>query len=293
MNNIELDLAVSQLVKTERKITRQILDLIVLAEKQRLPAERGFRNTHDWLIRGHGYSGSAANRRVQAARLLNVVPEVASKVEDGSLNLTTLWQTQKTINAQQAASGQKVTLEEKREALHSIENETSEGAERVLNALFPDGVQSGEKTTHKRDGGLRIFIEVTDEEAKEIQRSRELLSQSTTSSHGALYARLCKEYNDRKDPLRKAAAPGRGDVIRKANGACVFKDPVTGRVCGSRFNTQQDHIIPKAKGGSDEPENMRCLCRRHNQLMAEKEFGREFMENKRRRSDSGTRHRST
>src|SRR4051812_4558889 len=107
MTNLEIDSKMSGLVKTERKITREILELILLAEHQRLPLERGFKDTYDWLIRGHGYSGSAANRRIQAARLLRELPEVAEKVQNGQVNLTTLWQTQKAIRAQQKATGRK------------------------------------------------------------------------------------------------------------------------------------------------------------------------------------------
>jgi 5-methylcytosine-specific restriction endonuclease McrA len=38
---------------------------------------------------------------------------------------------------------------------------------------------------------------------------------------------------------------------------------------------QIDHIVPFAKGGKTEASNLRTLCRAHNLLMAELEFGRE------------------
>lgn len=136
MTNLELDAKFQSLVKTERKITREILDLIHLAEQQRLPQERGFKDTYDWLIRGHGYSGGAANRRIQASRLLKDVPEIAKQVEDGSLNLTTLWQTQKAIRAQQKACGQKISTSEKRAALKKVEGKTSQAAERAVAMLI-------------------------------------------------------------------------------------------------------------------------------------------------------------
>lgn len=292
MTNEEIDSQMSSHIKTERKITREILELIRLAEHQRLPQERGFRDTYDWLIRGHGYSGSAANRRIQASRLLREIPEVAAKVENGSLNLTTLWQAQKTMRAQQKITGRKVTLLEKKTALKRIEGKTSDVAERELNTLFPEGVRQGEKTTHKRDGGLGIFVELTQEEAQEFARAREVLSHAMPgATFGQVIARLAKEFNQRKDPLRKphlVAAPQRGkcaqtrrNLIQKAGGRCGYTDRLSGRVCGSRYQLEIDHIVPRAKGGSDDPLNLRCLCRRHNQLMAEREFGREFMDRRR------------
>lgn len=67
-------------------------------------------------------------------------------------------------------------------------------------------------------------------------------------------------------------------VIREANAECTFKDPKTGKVCGSRFQVQVDHITPKALGGDDEAKNLRLLCRQHNLLMAEKALGKTLMQ---------------
>ncbi len=299
MTNLEIDGEMTVVRKTERKITRRILELIQLAEHQRLPLERGFKDTYYWLIRGHGYSGSAANRRIQAARLLREMPEVAHKVESGTVNLTTLWQTQKAIRAQQKTTGQRVALADKRAAINKIEGKTSEAAERALNSLFPDGVKTGEKLVHKQGGCFGLFVELNADEASELKRSRELLSHAMPgATWGQVIARVATEHNNRKDPLRKpqrheqvsndkprlVATPQRGtaqvrrDLIQKAGGKCGFVDPVTKRVCGSRFQLEIDHIVPRARGGSDEPSNLRSLCRGHNQLMAEIEFGREFMD---------------
>jgi 5-methylcytosine-specific restriction endonuclease McrA len=62
------------------------------------------------------------------------------------------------------------------------------------------------------------------------------------------------------------------------------QNPATGKVCGSRYQVQIDHVIPKAFGGSDDPENLRPLCRQHNLLMAERVFGEHFMRQFRSRS---------
>jgi hypothetical protein len=38
------------------------------------------------------------------------------------------------------------------------------------------------------------------------------------------------------------------------------------------------HDVPHARGGLPTPENLRVLCRAHNVLMAERDFGRAFMQ---------------
>jgi hypothetical protein len=62
-------------------------------------------------------------------------------------------------------------------------------------------------------------------------------------------------------------------VMQRDDGRCQILDPRTGRICGSRWQVELDHIKPWALGGADTAENLRCVCRRHNARRAEKMFG--------------------
>lgn len=55
-------------------------------------------------------------------------------------------------------------------------------------------------------------------------------------------------------------------------GCCQFKDPTSGVQCQSRRYLEIDHVIPGAKGGTNDIDNLRLLCRAHNQFRAEKTF---------------------
>lgn len=97
---------------------------------------------------------------------------------------------------------------------------------------------------------------------------------------------------DKKDPDRwKTARAHRADRPRADNrtiprfvktivwardsGRCVFAGP-DGILCGERGGLEFDHITPFAFGGrSDDPKNIRLLCRTHNQLAARRIFGEE------------------
>jgi hypothetical protein len=47
--------------------------------------------------------------------------------------------------------------------------------------------------------------------------------------------------------------------------------------CGSVHALQVDHILPRALGGSDDPDNLRLLCRSCNQRAAIEDFGLRHM----------------
>ena len=74
------------------------------------------------------------------------------------------------------------------------------------------------------------------------------------------------------------------DVKRRARlrdgDACGFEGP-NGNRCGSHYQLEWDRRHPVALGGRSTTENVRQLCRAHNQYEAERRFGKGFMERKR------------
>jgi hypothetical protein len=57
-------------------------------------------------------------------------------------------------------------------------------------------------------------------------------------------------------------------LLRDQNG-CTYKDPKTGRVCGSRHGLQLDHIMPFSWGGEHSVDNLALRCGAHNRYCAE------------------------
>ena len=68
MTNNELTIKLKDLVKSERKITSQILKLLCEVEKRRLFAELSYTSLIEYCCKELGYSESAANRRISAMR---------------------------------------------------------------------------------------------------------------------------------------------------------------------------------------------------------------------------------
>ncbi len=67
--------------------------------------------------------------------------------------------------------------------------------------------------------------------------------------------------------------------LERAGYQCEFRGP-EGVRCTARVGLEIDHVTPYAKGGSSGEENLRVLCRGHNLLSAEREFGEAFMRGK-------------
>ena len=66
-------------------------------------------------------------------------------------------------------------------------------------------------------------------------------------------------------------------VMTRDGNCCNYKEPVTGRVCGSKYKIQLDHIVPFAVGGEATVENLQARCQSHNQLAAVQFFGADHM----------------
>ncbi len=148
MTDLQIEMRLSDLVREERRITNEILKLINLAEDRKLYLERGFPSLFAWLVGRYGYSEAAANRRIQAARLLRAVPQVEQKIKTGEVNLTTLAKAQAMIRAQESATG-KMRPDQKEKVVQVIERKTILQAEQALMSLLPEAsvsVQQDRKT---------------------------------------------------------------------------------------------------------------------------------------------------
>ncbi|HVO30881.1 MAG TPA: HNH endonuclease signature motif containing protein [bacterium] len=80
------------------------------------------------------------------------------------------------------------------------------------------------------------------------------------------------------DAKRRKAVPAevRRAVWERDEGRCVWE--TASGPCGSTWKVEGDHIIPEALGGEATVENMRLLCRDHNEQHARDVFGDAWIE---------------
>ena len=79
---------------------------------------------------------------------------------------------------------------------------------------------------------------------------------------------------------RHIPASVKSAVWERDGGQCTFTSD-SGHRCQSRKRLEFDHVEPVARGGAGTVENLRLVCRAHNQYLAERAFGEGFMEEKR------------
>lgn len=81
-----------------------------------------------------------------------------------------------------------------------------------------------------------------------------------------------------KPPAKASAIPRavRRAVFERDGHRCTHVDEAGNR-CVARAFLQLDHIVPRARGGTDEIENLRVVCGAHNRLYAEESFGKRYV----------------
>jgi hypothetical protein len=256
VTNEQIEARLYAAVREERALTREILELINLADEQRIHLHRGFSSLFDWLTRALHYSEGAAQRRIQAARLLKSIPAAAPKIDSGSLTITNL------AKAQSYFRQENPPLEKKLEILAAMEGKTSRETEQVLAQNFPDYQPPAEKIIPLNEESSRLITVIRNQTLGDLAHIRDDLSHKFPN---ATLAQIIEH-------LAAEAAE------KCAKETCTYRDPQTGKLCGTRYQAQQDHIHPRALGGSNAPENLRTLCRQHNLLRAEQTYGKEFMD---------------
>jgi 5-methylcytosine-specific restriction endonuclease McrA len=331
-------------VSEEKKATIAVLYHLREVERRRLHLVRGFQSLYDFATRDLGYSPAAAQRRIDAMRLLREIPELADKIESGRIGLDSAARAQSFFK-QENRVDRAFSAAAKREVLSQLEGKSSRECERHLASLSsqpevflrPDSVRSVSAQA------VEIRFVASFELTQKLDRVRELLShQAPSMSLAELLERMAemtigvlevKRTGDSKgklatkepkqvemqvpgtpvqdcratpapeietdvqlkpqseDPAARSArivasAPSRPKAIsrhipnkvRRAVFArdshqCSYRDPESGRKCGSRFRLELDHLLPFGRGGENTAENLTVRCQPHNQLMAIRAFG--------------------
>lgn len=203
LSNSDLISRMNKLVRTERKITHLVLQYILEIEERRIYAELGFDGMYSYLVRGLGYSEGSAYRRLQSARLLKQVPEVALKIEDGSLNLSQMTQVKKCID-ERTKKGRVVLASATIQAIEKVAHQNTFETQKVLAKEFDLPIVQHENIKPQKDESVRLEITLSKDQFEQLESAKNLLSHICHEGNWAdVICHLAKVYNKNKGVSKK------------------------------------------------------------------------------------------
>ena len=280
----------------DRLTTALLVARIGEIDARRLAERMGYASIMAWCIAELRLSEDEAGRRIRAARFGRSFPALFEALADGRLHLTAVnligpHLSKATADDWIAAATHRTRAEI--QALIAIRRPRPDG---------PDGMVelAGSVLEQVRDRVLptspqrHLFQCAIGETLRAmLEEARGLMSHQNP---GGKYEAILIEALELLLPAlkkQKFATSGAGErripsdvkakVWERDGGRCAYV-AADGRRCGSGWQVEFDHVEPVARGGEATVENVRCLCRAHNQLEAERRFGAGFMEEKRRRA---------
>jgi hypothetical protein len=236
------------LATQERDVLTRVLHHLREIESRRLYTDLKYHSLFDYAVRELKYSEAQASRRIQAMRAMVAIPEIESKIASGELSVSNVAMVQTAF----IKSGKKMN---RRDVLKKIEGLTTRQAQVVV------GKPKKELTLDMiGDDALR----------EKMKRILGKYAHSKMSLEAALNMMADKELEPKK--LQRDATPAPGLSFATNRKRLMAKADKCTR-CGSKHALQVDHIIPRARGGTDLPGNLRVLCRSCNQRAAIRSFG--------------------
>ncbi|WP_413560988.1 HNH endonuclease [Bdellovibrio sp. HCB209] len=285
LNNDELELSFKKCVANERKVLHWILEHIKEIDVRRLYALRGFDSMLSYLVRVHGYSTTAAEHRLYAARLVREIPKLSEKVESGTLNLSQLCQVSSAIKQKERSQNEPLSTEEKGQLLSLVEGKTTFDAQKLLAQALDIPLRPAEKITAQRDESVNLQVTLSRPQYELLEKCKvtgfHTLSAMRDHTLAGTIEMICVHYLKGREiqdsDNTRLALVGMNDgnatitprtrrFILQRDKCCQYVDKKTGLICESKVGLQVDHIIPRWAGGDNSEGNLRVLCGTHNRL---------------------------
>lgn len=174
ISNIELEGRLKDLVMKERKLLHVILEHIKEVDTRKLFLERAYPSMFEYLVKELGYSGSAAMRRLEAARLLKEIPAVSEKIQEGSLNLSQICELSKVIKEKERTTGEKVSGLQKTELVSMIAGKTTLETQKELSLALDVPVKEYETHRMQKNESIRVELTFSKEQYEKILQCKDL-----------------------------------------------------------------------------------------------------------------------
>src|SRR5687768_9145027 len=308
---------VAELTRSQHLLTAKLLAHLAEVDARKLYLSEACSSLFAYCRDRLGFSEDEAYRRVEAARIARQHPRVFDRLESGSISLSVLAKLKPHVSAENmtelldALAGKSVRDAERILAARFPKPDVADSIRKLPERRPPASASapapapaSASAPAPMPDRGRvsplsadRVQVKFTASRALEekLALARDLMSHSNPSRDLAtvIEAALDLLIADRKQKkfgetsrAQKKRRPAqesrvtnatRREVVARDGLRCSYVD-ASGRRCEERGFLELDHREVRAKGGSSDHENVRVLCRAHNQGEAERVFGKDHME---------------
>lgn len=313
----ELTRNLKRLTAEERRITAEVLRHLAEFDRRRLYHGAGSRSLWDYCLTVLHLSETEIGLRIHAARATAANPELLAMLERGETTLSAISRLaphlagearealiekargKTRLEVEQLVSGIAVQGEVERHRVEqtqaavaspSLFGSSREQAETVdagdwVRRRHPDSV------TPVSDRDWRVAFIAEQAVIAKLEKAQALLCRKVPDGRlERVLDHLLEAFLENADPARRAErrrSRGQGGgaglsqatrdaVWERDGGRCAFIG-TEGRCREARF-LEIDHIAPRAKGGTNAIENLRLVCRDHNQHLARQVFGNGYID---------------
>jgi hypothetical protein len=288
----------------EKNAVVKLLYYLCQIESRKLFADLNYDSMFMYLVKEMKYSEGEAGIRLAAARLLMKKPEIAQKIDNGSLSLTNL------SMLGRAFRNDAISPERQDVLIKKVENVSSRQCEQ--NILEETGGQLPQRTVIKRQSSNhhRLHLDLSDDVIADLQKLKKLMIHKGNFTYEELIALMTREALEKHDPQLKDVRKSKQHKQKKlkheresfcANEAmhktqtryipekirrivreraahrCEWRHPETGVACSSQFGLEFHHKNPFCRSKNHDPANLELLCLAHHQRESIKTFGKKKM----------------
>ncbi|UOF02058.1 HNH endonuclease [Bdellovibrio reynosensis] len=184
--NEELEARLKDLVQKERKLLHVIIEHIREIDGRRIYLTKGYSSIYDYLTKELGYSGSAAMRRLEAARLLREVPQVAEHLQEGTLNLSQIGELSRAIKEKEKLSGEKVSSFQKQDLVAAVFGKTAQETQYEVARIFDLPLKDYDTQRLQKDESVRLEFTLTKEQHEKLLRCKDLAAHILLQGNGSV-----------------------------------------------------------------------------------------------------------
>jgi hypothetical protein len=285
---------------SKRRLVQEIV-MLMEVERRRLHLGLAYSSMYEFCYREMGLSEDQAYRYMNAARMARTFPDILMDLESGRLHLASLALLKKHAKRQ-----------DDRWVLDMARGKSKREVERALAKQFPKDDDPFTRITPLSEARSKLEMHVTNCAIEKLEYAIQLMSHSNPNHDAAFVfeaaldelipklekTRQAKADNPKPKPkppetetktttttqeadeisllTKEADEISRGvrrEVFERDGWRCTFVSESTGKRCESQSFLELDHALPRALNGKSDPQNVRVLCRAHNNYEARRLLG--------------------